>query len=124
MRKFTAVTSNKSLEWQATGDVVYADPPYTTLGQNNGFIRYNEHLSTWRDQQRLASECICAAQRGAFVVVSSLWHESILGLYSKDGGRYASAGIQNASVHSPRREGGKYLEALLFSNKPSGTGAD
>ena len=60
------------------GDVIYADPPYTTLGQNNGFLRYNEHLFAWKDQTRLAKACRKAAQAGAFVVVSGLWHESVL----------------------------------------------
>jgi DNA adenine methylase len=63
------------------GDVLYADPPYTTLGQNNGFLRYNERLFRWSDQRRLAHCCIEAADRGVFVAVSGLWHPDILTLY-------------------------------------------
>lgn len=104
------------VELASAGDVVYADPPYTTLGQNNGFVRYNERLFAWRDQQRLASACKCAAHRGAFVVVSSLWHESILGLYAG----WWAARITRYSRVSAVRDGRRQVsEALLFSNRPS-----
>lgn len=63
------------------GDVVYADPPYTTLGENNGFLRYNERLFAWEDQMRLAS-CSWRAHRvGATAIISGLCHQSVLGLY-------------------------------------------
>jgi DNA adenine methylase len=63
------------------GDVVYADPPYTTRGQNNGFNRYNEQLFAWLDQERLASVCKLASRRGALVIVSGPWHPDFLSLY-------------------------------------------
>ena len=46
------------------GDVVYADPPYTTIGANNGFVRYNEHFFSSADQKRLAKAANRARRRG------------------------------------------------------------
>jgi DNA adenine methylase len=63
------------------GDVVYADPPYTTLGENNGFLRYNEHLFAWDDQVRLANCCREINRKGGTAIVSGLCHQSVLSLY-------------------------------------------
>lgn len=65
----------------AKGDVIYADPPYTLSGKNNGFLRYNDTLFSWYDQNRLAVANRQAAGRGAFVIVSGLLHKDILKLY-------------------------------------------
>jgi len=64
-----------------SGDVVYADPPYRTYGENNGFVRYNEKLFSWRDQERLAAAALRASRRGATVLVSSLRHPEVTALY-------------------------------------------
>jgi DNA adenine methylase len=63
-------------------DVIYADPPYTTRHNNNGFRRYNESLFTWSDQERLAKSCMRAAARGASVIVSNAAHREIGALYN------------------------------------------
>ncbi len=64
-----------------SGDAVYADPPYTSRGQYNGFIRYNESLFSWADQCRLAVTAKSARQRGVFVAISGVMHRDILALY-------------------------------------------
>ncbi len=105
----------KVIETAGKGDVVYADPPYTTLGQDNGFIRYNERLFAWQDQERLASVCGQASSRGAFVVVSGLWHKSILALYPK----WWAMPVGRFSAVSGKTEGRRRVtEVLLFSEKP------
>jgi DNA adenine methylase len=103
------------LDRAAAGDVVYVDPPYTTLGQNNGFVRYNERLFAWRDQQRLARACARAVGRGAQVVVSGLLHESLLELY--DG--WWALGMERSSTISGKAEGRRRItEVLVLSYKP------
>jgi DNA adenine methylase len=65
----------------AVNDLVYCDPAYTVAHNNNGFIRYNEKVFTWEDQERLAAACMRAKGRGARVFVSNAHHKTILGLY-------------------------------------------
>jgi DNA adenine methylase len=64
-----------------SGDVVYFDPPYTVAHANNGFIKYNERIFSWHDQQRLAEHARTLAKRGCRVVVSNADHPSIHKLY-------------------------------------------
>ena len=63
------------------GDVVYFDPPYTVAHANNGFVKYNERIFSWHDQERLAGHAKNLAKRGCRVVVSNADHASIHSLY-------------------------------------------
>jgi DNA adenine methylase len=63
------------------GDLIYCDPPYTVRHNNNGFIRYNESLFSWNDQQRLAAAANEAVRRGVHVLVSNAQHTSLRRLY-------------------------------------------
>lgn len=64
------------------GDLIFADPPYTVRHQYNGFIKYNETLFSWEDQQRLHAALTRAKQRGAMVICTNADHNSIRSLYS------------------------------------------
>jgi DNA adenine methylase len=94
------------------GDVVYADPPYTTKGENNGFVRYNERLFSWDDQVRLAKVCSSARSRGAFVAASGLWHPELLKLYR---GWWAWKVERVCRVSRTINARGSVNEAVLFS---------
>lgn len=63
------------------GDVVFADPPYTVKHNYNGFIKYNECLFSWCDQERLSRALARAANRGVIVVATNANHESVRSLY-------------------------------------------
>jgi DNA adenine methylase len=63
-------------------DFVYVDPPYTVSHNNNGFLKYNDVLFSWADQQRLAACVKKAAARGAFVFVSNADHKPVRELYA------------------------------------------
>ncbi|WP_417492038.1 DNA adenine methylase [Maricaulis sp.] len=63
------------------GDFVYVDPPYTTKHNLNGFIKYNQKIFSWSDQERLARAVIAASARGALVMVSNADHEDVAALY-------------------------------------------
>lgn len=67
------------------GDLIYADPPYTVKHNTNGFIKYNEQLFSWADQERLKCLLEKAATQGARVIVSNADHPSIRDLYSGAG---------------------------------------
>ena len=63
------------------GDFVYFDPPYTTRHSRNGFLKYNQSLFTWEDQERLGRTAVELADRGCHVVVTNASYEPILSLY-------------------------------------------
>lgn len=75
------------------GDVVYFDPPYTVLHGSNGFVKYNERIFSWRDQERLARSARQLAGNGVTVIVSNADHCSVRSLY--DG--FDSVEIRRAS---------------------------
>lgn len=62
-------------------DVVYFDPPYTVAHANNGFVKYNERIFSWDDQERLAMHARELASRGCRVIVSNADHPSLHDLY-------------------------------------------
>ena len=66
-----------------TGDFLFVDPPYTTLHNENGFVKYNEKLFSWQDQIRLRDCLLLASQRGVAFVATNADHRSIRQLYSK-----------------------------------------
>ena len=65
----------------SAGDLVFADPPYTTAHNVNGFLKYNQRIFTWEDQVRLRNAVARAYERGAKVVVTNADHKSIRQLY-------------------------------------------
>lgn len=67
------------------GDLVFADPPYTVRHNINGFIKYNEKLFSWADQERLAKALARAKKRGVNVVSTNANHASVRELYEKNG---------------------------------------
>jgi DNA adenine methylase len=65
-----------------SGDVVFADPPYTVRHQHNGFVKYNEKLFSWDDQVRLRDALLRAKTRGVLVLLTNADHESVRALYN------------------------------------------
>lgn len=63
------------------GDLIFADPPYTVKHNYNGFIKYNEALFSWADQERLSAALVRARHRGANVISTNANHESVRALY-------------------------------------------
>lgn len=92
------------------GDVVYLDPPYTVAHSNNGFIRYNARLFSWRDQERLATAASSASDRGAVVIISNADHPSVRALYR----RFDVITVQRRSTIAARSEGRKAVTECIF----------
>jgi DNA adenine methylase len=97
-----------------TGDLIFADPPYTVRHNFNGFVKYNENLFAWDDQKRLAQALIRAVNRGAYVISTNAYHRSVMELYRGQGfrtrnlSRYSSISASNVSRMS-------YDELLILS---------
>ncbi len=96
------------------GDLIFADPPYTVKHNLNGFIKYNESIFSWGDQERLCDSLSAAAGRGAMIVLTNAAHESVRNLYQ---GIFS---IRTATRHSvlagSSTARGKYDELIITAN--------
>ncbi len=72
----------RSIDTAQSGDFLYVDPPYVTKHNFNGFIKYNQRIFSWSDQERLADAVLRAHRRGASIVVSNADHADVHTLYS------------------------------------------
>lgn len=99
-----------ALENAQDGDLVYCDPTYTVMHNNNGFRKYNEKCFSWADQERLAKCCKRAKQRGAIVIVSNAYHLEIQQLYKG----FKSYIVERNSNLCPRSNGRKLIKEYLF----------
>lgn len=70
-----------TIESAGNGDFIFVDPPYTIAHNNNGFIKYNQHLFKWEDQLRLRDSLERAVVRGAYVLVTNAAHKSVIDIY-------------------------------------------
>lgn len=73
------------IDQSETGDLVFADPPYTILHNFNGFIKYNEKIFSWLDQIRLKNCLLRARDRGVKIILTNADHPSIRDIYSDVG---------------------------------------
>lgn len=94
------------------GDFVYLDPPYTVAHSNNGFLRYNERIFSWKDQLRLASVAADLDRRGCVVAVSNAAHTSIRPLYAS----FAVFAVSRKSLIAADSIHRRVTEELVFTN--------
>jgi DNA adenine methylase len=95
------------------GDFVFIDPPYTVSHIKNGFIKYNEKLFSWEDQERLANYVNQIIEKGAYYLLTNAKHDSVENLYSQiekpiSVNRFSVIGGKNA-----KREP---IQEFLFTN--------
>lgn len=71
------------------GDAVYIDPPY-----DGSFTAYTAAGFSWDDQVELAHAANCAAERGAFVMLSNAATERVVELYQGLGFHVETVGVR------------------------------
>ena len=65
-------------------DLVFADPPYTIAHNQNSFIKYNEKLFSWNDQERLLRALSRARDRGAIIIATNAYYQELQQLYREN----------------------------------------
>lgn len=93
-------------------DFIFADPPYTVRHNLNGFIKYNEKLFSWSDQERLAGALQRARERGAQIVSTNANHHSVRQLYEDLGFKLLT--VSRFSSISAAAENRKLFEELVI----------
>lgn len=105
----------KLIELAEEDDLIFADPPYTVRHNINGFIKYNEKLFSWADQERLAKALRRAKARGAKIVSTNANHESVRDLYDRKGFKLVEVTrFSPISADSSNRK--RFDELVILSN--------
>lgn len=97
------------------GDLVFADPPYTVRHNNNGFVKYNETLFSWADQERLAATLARAAARGVKIVLTNADHHEVRDLYPQPC-FHQTVLERYSSISSDSSSRGTYCELVIRAN--------
>ncbi len=103
----------KIIDEAKAGDFVFVDPPYTVRHNNNGFVRYNEEMFSWDDQERLARCVKRAFDRGCKIAVTNADHDSIRELYSF--AHYTRLSRSSVLAADPQKRS-RTTEALFICN--------
>lgn len=73
----------KTIDAAESDDFIFVDPPYVTNHNVNGFVKYNEKIFSWKDQERLADAVKSAAERGVKITILNANHHSLRDLYKE-----------------------------------------
>ena len=98
-----------------SGDFIFADPPYTVRHNLNGFVKYNEQLFSWQDQERLSAALIRARDRGAHIVSTNANHASVRDLYEGHGFKLITTS-RFSSISASARNRKQFEELIILSN--------
>jgi len=99
------------------GDLIFADPPYTVLHNQNCFLKYNEVLFSWHDQARLAEVLRQADRRGVTIIATNANHASVRALYEEHFSVMTVSRASTIAASSGKR--GLYEEIIIRSRGES-----
>lgn len=102
----------KVIDLSVEGDFLFVDPPYTVQHNLNGFVKYNEKIFSWSDQERLFESLKSARDRGVKIMLTNANHSSILSLYE---GYFDVMEIERKSVISANKRFRSKTTELLIS---------
>jgi DNA adenine methylase len=95
------------------GDLVFMDPPYTVAHNNNGFVKYNQHLFSFEDQKLLAKSIQEISDKGAKFILTNAAHSSIDELFSPLGRKIK---VSRKNSIGGLKAGRGRVEEYLFTN--------
>lgn len=120
--KTSRLLSNSSLEkdsFESTiekarcGDFLFVDPPYTMNHNLNGFLKYNEKIFSWEDQEKLAVSLRAANKRGVKVLLTNADHKSVRSLYEND---FEIIRLERKSIISGKPQFRKQITEIAIKN--------
>jgi DNA adenine methylase len=97
------------------GDLVFADPPYITGHNNNGFVKFNDLLFKWTDQVRLANALARARDRGVKVVATNAAHSGVRDLYRQRGFKLQTV-ERYSSISGTAEYRAHFQELIILAN--------
>jgi DNA adenine methylase len=95
------------------GDFIFVDPPYTTAHNFNGFVKYNQALFSWHDQEELQAALLDADSRGAKFMLTNADHSSLRNLYTTP---WSYESVPRQSVISGAKKGRSKTSEILVRN--------
>ncbi len=102
-----------SIDNVESNDLVFLDPPYTATYIKNGFIKYNETLFSWEDQERLALYIEKIINRNAHYILTNAKHKRVEALFKK----YSSPKtVQRVSLIGGKNAKRGIVEEYIFTN--------
>jgi len=98
------------------GDLLFCDPPYAVMDDNNRFVGYNADVFSWNDQVRLSDALIRAKERKVKIIMTNVDHETVRELYNNVQG-FVLDSVQRHCFISGTNEGRRqYAELIVTAN--------
>jgi len=94
-------------------DLIFLDPPYTVAHENNGFVKYNQQIFSWSDQEKLKKLVEFIIEKKAMFILTNAYHESIINLYKNIGDKII---LERPSVVGGKKAQRTIYKELLITN--------
>lgn len=96
------------------GDLLFVDPPYA-MKEDAHFLKYNDKLFDWKDQNRLFDCLINAREKGVHILMTNAYCDEIATMY-RDANFYVSEETHICSI-AGKTDKRKQVKELLISSR-------
>lgn len=107
---------SESIRKAGKRDLVFVDPPYTIMKNQDAFIKYNQKLFNWEDQKRLFAELNEAKGRGSYIILTNVKYSDIEEMY-KNAGYFIKTLERSSNIAGKVEKRGNVQELLITSFK-------